>query len=281
MKNILTFDIEDWYQTSDFNIDTSLWDNYESRVYQNTIKILDLLDKYDVKATFFILGYTALKEPELVKEISNRGHEIGSHGYYHKMVSEMTEEEFREDLKKSLQLIGMLIDKPVKYYRAPSWSISSNNLWPIDIMLQEGIICDSSMQPFKTYLSGDSKLPTSAFIPVINGIQKNIVEIPSTTYHFANLNIPFAGGAYLRFFPKFLIKKMLKRTNKNRAGMVYIHPWEIDSNQPKIKCSLLTKIIHYTNTSTTLKKLEMLLNNFEFVTLGTYIKDNNFKKISI
>ncbi len=281
MNNIFTVDVEDWYQTSDFNIDSKYWGNYEKRVEVNTGNILDLLKSHNVKATFFILSSIAQEAPGLIKRILDDGHEIGTHGCCHKMVNTMDPKEFRKDIHDSVRILENMTGTKVKCYRAPTWSISSKNLWALEILEQEGIECDSSFQPFKTYLYGDSKSPLEPFHPIINNNRLNLIEVPSTVLSLVKFKIPFSGGAYLRVFPMFFIKWAFNKVNKKKPVMLYTHPWEIDKDQPRIKTSCLIHIEHYLNLGTTYKKLDLLLDNFRFNTLGSYLDAKEFPYIKI
>jgi polysaccharide deacetylase family protein (PEP-CTERM system associated) len=279
--NALTIDVEDWYQTHDFNIDICKWADMESRVENNTGKILDLLEKHSVHATFFILGCVAGKCPKLIKEISARGHEIGTHGGWHRKVYGQTMEEFREDLLLSKHQLEDLIGKKVLYYRAPSWSISNDTMWALNILEEEGFICDSSIQPFKSPLSGISGAPIAPFHPVINGRKLNLLEFPPTVLKVGWFTLPFAGGLYLRMIPFTAIRHAMKNVNSKRQGMVYLHPWEIDTKQPRLNVPMHIKLIHYMNLNTTVHKLEGLLKNFNFAPLGEVIKENSYPSMEI
>jgi putative peptidoglycan lipid II flippase len=279
-KNILTIDLEDWYHSSE--VDTAK-DHllYESQIERNTQRILSVLKKYDVKATFFVLGCIAEKYPELIREIIGAGHEIGSHGYNHQMVNQMSRDEFRADIRRSCAAIETITKKKVISYRAPCWSIDRKNLWALEILEEEGILFDSSLQPFETYLSGDLKLPTIFFNPVINQKRLSLLELPSSVFSLAGLRIPFAGGAYLRFMPQFLILKMMKKQNRTKPAVVYLHPWETDQEQPRIKGGLLDNFIRYTNLKTTLTKFESLLKKFKFIPVCELSHHEEFPAIAL
>ncbi len=281
MINILTVDIEDWYQTSDFNIDVKHWGSYESRIKDNTYKILGILSKRNIKATFFILSCIAREEPDLINEIVRQGHEIGSHGGFHKKVSIMTPHEFRQDIRESKFLLEEITGVKVKYFRAPCWSISNKNIWALEILEEEGFLCDSSFQTIKMLFLGEKHLPVKPFKPVINGKKLNITEIPSTVFTFPGFTIPFSGGFFLRAIPCRIIISSLKIVNKTGAGMVYIHPWEFDINQPRINTGFYAHTLHYLNINKTMNKFEILLDNFNFVSIGEYLDKNKFPHISL
>lgn len=281
MKNSLTIDVEDWYQTSDFKIDESQWNTYEDRIVENNQKLLDMLSRHGVKATFFILGTQAEKHPEMVRRISEEGHEIGSHGMAHRMVTHMLPEEFRKDTQRSKTILEDISGKACRLYRAPSWSVCRKNLWVLEILDELGFACDSSIQPFRTPLSGMNGVPHTPFHPVLNGKSLKLLEFPSTVLKMGKLVLPFAGGFYFRCMPYFLSSWALKAYNQQGEGMVYIHPWDLDPGQPRLKCPPHIRFEHYYNLKKTAVRLERLLKDFCFVPLGDLIKDRHYPAISL
>jgi len=281
MKNALTIDVEDWYQTLDFNFPQHTWEIYEDRVSDNLKQIISVLDKYNVKATFFVLGCIAEKHPHLIRELVAKGHEIGSHGTDHRLVYKQTPEEFREDIVNSKRILENITGKKVELFRASSWSISNETLWALEILEEEGFICDSSMQPFKTPLSGVSGAPRRPFHPLVNNRKLNLIEFPPTVLPVGNNSIPFSGGLYLRMLPIAFVKYALNKVNESGEGMIYTHPWEYDINQPKLKVSPIIKFTHYYNLKSTFLKLEELLKTFSFVTLGKIIENKAYPVISL
>jgi polysaccharide deacetylase family protein (PEP-CTERM system associated) len=277
--NALTVDVEDWFHTNALSISPDKWEFYPSTVTENTLKILDLFDEHNTKATFFVLGWVAKKHPKLVQEIVKRGHEIGSHGVNHQLVSQLSIKEFKTDLIESLSLLEDASGKVVRYYRAPSWSISKEKLEVLLIMEEYGIICDSSLQPFKTPLSGISGLPKDPYIPVLGNRVLNLIEFPPTVCDLGKF--PYAGGFYLRLFPYWFIRYCLKKLNERRAGLVYIHPWELDQNGPKILASPHIRFIHHYGIKGTVPKLNDLLQDFQFASIGDVIKGQDYPQISI
>jgi len=274
MINALTVDVEDWYHTNGLNIAKKDWCYLQSTVYPNTIKVLDLFDEAQVKATFFILGDVAKRFPQLVREIVARGHEIGSHGMNHQLVSGQSIKDFKKDFRQSIATLEKISKQEIRFYRAPSWSISQDKLEVLSFLENSGIICDSSLQPFKTPLSGINGIPTSPFKPILTGGEKlDLIEFPPSVLKLnRQLSIPFAGGFYLRFFPSAVIVKFLRTINKSRPGMVYIHPWELDSKIPRWKTSLFIRFIQYYRLQSTERTLRRLLNEFEFAPIGKVIK---------
>jgi hypothetical protein len=161
-------------------------------------------------------------------------------------------------------------------YRAPSWSIPQGKYEVLQILSEEGFICDSSIQPFRTPLSGISGAPRRPFYPIVKGKRINILEFPQTVLKLGRQSFPFSGGFYLRFVPDFIISRLLKIINRKGPGMIYLHPWEFDSEQPRLKVSPMIKLAQYYNLSATASKLEKLLKQFQFVPLGQLIKEYDF-----
>lgn len=271
MANILTVDLEDWYHTNGLNIPRQRWEQYESRIEASTGKLLEILDEYEVKATFFVLGCVAKRNPELIQDIHSRGHEIGSHGGWHQLVSNMSMEEFREDLRFSKNAIEEITGVSVKFYRAPSWSIAAHQYEALEILEDEGFLCDTSFQPFRTPLSGNAGSPTYPFRPVIRGKALNLVEFPSTVLEWGGIKLPFSGGFYLRFWPSWVSLHAMRLVTRGRPGMVYVHPWEMDSAMPRLKLPLHIRLIQYYKVGSMETKLRAMLKQFSFTTLGQYL----------
>lgn len=275
MKNIFTIDTEDWFHA---NYEDNLFNNEKnnfSTVERNTDEYLELFDKYNVKATFFILGYVAKTHPNLVKRIFENGHEIASHGYGHQLVYKQTPKEFREDIHISKCMLEDIIGFNVNGYRAPSWSITNSSLWALDILIDEGFKYDSSIFPTKNFLYGIPDAPRFVNKPIVNGIQKNIMEFPPSTFKFL-INIPFSGGFYFRAMPRYIIKTFTKILNKvednKNCAIFYLHPREIDPKQPKLDLKPKDAFIHYYGINSCKSKLEYILKEFEFVSIDEYLK---------
>jgi polysaccharide deacetylase family protein (PEP-CTERM system associated) len=279
--NLLTVDVEDWYHSNDFNFHPNQYENFEDRIEKSVAKVLELLEQYNIKATFFILGCIAKKHSNLVLKIVQQGHEIGSHGFNHLLVYTQKLEEFKRDVLESKHILENIIGKEIIFYRAPSWSITQKSLWALQILQEAGFKCDSSINPFVTPIYGIKGAPSEPYYPVINGKKLKLLEFPPTVFKIGGYQIPFAGGLYLRIMPIWLTMKALTSVNKTRSGMVYTHPWEMDTEQPKIRVSPLLKLTHYYNLNRTAHKLETLFNNFKFVHLGKIIQDGDYPYISI
>lgn len=279
--NALTVDVEDWYQTSDFNFPVTTWGNYEDRVDGNTRRVLDLFDEFGVKGTFFVLGCVAEKSPQLLREILARGHEIGSHGGWHQMLTQMSWDEITDDIRYGKRILEDISGQSVKYFRAPSWSLSPRTYRVLELLESEGFMCDSSLQPFHTPLSGVRGAPHFPFRPALNGKVLNLIEYPSTVLKFGRGTLPFAGGLYLRVLPTFFIQWALRKVNAQRPGMVYVHPWEFDPDQPRITNSPLLRFTHYYHLTATEPKLRALFKQFDFGPLGDVIQDRKFPVVSL
>jgi polysaccharide deacetylase family protein (PEP-CTERM system associated) len=262
MVNLLTVDVEDWYQAIE-NIPYSQWNKFESRVEKNVGKLLKILDAYEVKATFFILGFEAERHPAMVKDISERGHEVATHGYSHRFIYKMGEDEFRKELRLSIDILESITAQKVIGHRAPAWTITEKSLWALDIILEEGLAYDSSISPSKNYLFG---LPNSPRFPyeIRRKDGKKLYEFPMTTIRILNNNFPFSGGFFTRLFPYCATKYFIKRfNNQGKSVLLWVHPWDLDTDQPKIKLPLLLKR-HYYNLRSTEAKLCCLLKDFKF-----------------
>ena len=275
IKNILTCDLEDWYHTTLVNAEFENWDEYDQRVLASTYKVLEILDKTDTKITFFVLGYVAEKYPKLIEEISNMGHEIASHSYRHCLVYDLTPDEFNEDLRKSIVILSSICGKKINGFRAPSWSIYKEKQWPLEILQDNEISYDSSLYPFKTFLYGNNDYPRFGHqIDVRN--KKQLFELPPSVGEIAGKRVPFSGGFFLRLLPYWLLKGFINSYNrKNQPAVLYFHPWEIDEDQPKIDLKPRDKFIQYYNISSMAGKLSKLLEEYSFIPISQYFRENS------
>jgi len=264
--NGLTVDLEDWYHVcgAEETAAASSWDAYESRVTRNTEKVLALLREHGARATFFVLGYIAEREPGLIADVAKEGHEIATHGHFHRRVFEMTPDEFEGDLDRSIDAISSAAGTRVLGYRAPEWSLRPHTMWALSILRKKGILYDSSMVPLTRM--GDCSFPTTPCrIPTEHG---EILEFPLTTIRCFGEHLPFTGGLPLRLTPYFYILSRIRRMNaEGTAAMVYVHPWEFDTEQPRIELPWSRKFMHYFNLRSTPDKLDGLLANLRFAPL--------------
>jgi len=253
MQNILTIDVEDWYQTQSYRskIKVSDWDILESRL-DITLEILEILRQHKAKATFFILAYNAKRHPDIVRLIAEEGHELGVHGYYHNPVYLQTPLQFQNEVGYSKKLIEDLCQTKVIGFRAPNWSITLSCLWALDILRELGFYYDSSMSE-------------SIFKKTRNKIPHELLEIPRSSFRFMGIPIPFAGGGSLRAYPYFATRKLMQQKNKKgHKVVVYIHPWECDRNPPQAGLAFSKRLMKDFNLGSTKEKLGFLLKDFEF-----------------
>jgi polysaccharide deacetylase family protein (PEP-CTERM system associated) len=265
ITNYLTIDVEDYFQVAAFEqqINPDDWPLYESRVAGNTQNILDTLDKQHIKATFFIVGWIAEKYPELVREISTRGHEIGCHSYKHQRIQTLSKDAFKEDTRVSKQILEEISGQEVTGYRAPTYSITRETLWALDILVELGFKYDSSIFPIYHDNYG---IPDAPRFPYKHtGL--DLIEYPISTALFLGRKVPIAGGGYFRLFPYWFTRHFLRQINdkEKQPFVFYLHPWEIDPDQPRMdNISLLSRFRHYNNLSKTSSRLHKLLSDFQF-----------------
>lgn len=262
MLNALTVDVEDWYHICavETRIKSEDWQNYESRVEENTRKVLSILRQANTKATFFILGYIAERCPDLVKMIDDEGHEVGTHGFWHNLAYKQDESTFKDDLIKSLAALENIIKKKIIGHRAASFSITKKSLWALEILSSHGIRYDCSVFPIRHPRYGIENAPRFPY-----RINDRLMEFPPSTISLFGRNIPVAGGAYLRLLPYWFIKYSIKKINADsKPCQVYIHPWELDTEQPRLDIPLTRGFQHYANLATAEWKLRGLLNDFKF-----------------
>jgi polysaccharide deacetylase family protein (PEP-CTERM system associated) len=273
VSNILTFDVEEYFHASIFEkvVSADQWLQLESRVEGNVERILGLLDIYQVKATFFVLGWIGEHRPWVVKRIAAHGHEIACHGYDHQLVSRMSKEEFREQLSRSIEVLEKLSGKRVVGFRAPSFSISEPTLWAFEVMAEMGIRYDSSIFPVFHDRYGMPKTPRGEF-KVVTERGADIVELPPASIRILGQNLPFGGGGYFRLFPFWFTSWSIKRINRRgEPVMFYLHPWELDPEQPALKLGLGHRLRHYSNLRIVERKLEKLLASFRFLPICEFL----------
>lgn len=269
-RSAFTIDVEDYFQVDALSsvISTSQWDGFPSRVVANTSRLLDMLDEHDVKATFFVLGWVAQRQPALVRTIVSRGHEIASHGWSHRRILSQQPAEFRAETRDAKRLLEDLTQKEVLGYRAATYSITRRTLWALDILLEEGFRYDSSIFPVRHDRYG---IPDANPTPhrLKTPLGNHIAEFPLTAVRIAGVNVPIAGGGYFRFFPYVVTRWGLNRVrNVGRPVVFYVHPWEIDHQQPRIThLGWRSQFRHYLNLDRTTSRLNRLLGDFRFGTM--------------
>jgi polysaccharide deacetylase family protein (PEP-CTERM system associated) len=265
--NALTVDVEDYYQVTGFEncVFRSEWDQWESRVVASTETVLETL-RPGVRGTFFILGWVAERFPKLVRAIYAEGHEIGCHGFWHRIVYQQAPEEFRHDLRRARDVLQDVVGVPVTAYRAPSFSITRRSLWALDILIEEGFTCDSSIFPTVHDRYGLLEAPLQPHrICRPTGC---LWEFPLPVYRWLGHPWPIGGGGYLRLYPYALTRHGLRSINaQGRPFAVYVHPWELDPDQPQLTPGLFRAFRHYVNLGQTRARLVRLLQDFRFGTM--------------
>ncbi len=266
MDNILSFDIEEYFQVSGLEraVDRRNWSKFPSRVYQSTQLILEILARRNTKATFFFLGCVADSNRPLVQEVAAAGHEIACHGWDHRLLYRMSDSEFMADVEKTKKLLEDITGKAVVGYRAPSFSLHADDEAKFQILADLGFSYDSSLFPMKHFRYGKAEgIPRAPFDVVLKN-SAAIREYPMTVVDFLGRTIPAGGGGYLRFYPGFLIRRNFRKVNaEGRPVIIYLHPWEFDPDQPRIKgAGFGNTFRHYFNLKSTAGKLAMILDNF-------------------
>ena len=264
--NAFTVDVEDYFQVSAFEkcVDRGQWGEYESRVVSNTHRLLELLERHRVKATFFVLGWVARRAGQLLRDIQLCGHEIGSHGYWHRLIYQQSPDEFRNDLRQSCAVLEDAVGCPVSAYRAPSFSITKQSLWALEILVEEGFRVDSSVFPIHhdRYGIPGARLGPHRLTTAAGGLW----EFPPSVVRMAGMRLPVGGGGYFRLFPLSWTLYGLRRINRvqRQPFVCYVHPWEFDPEQPRIRGPRLSRFRHYVNLSQNARKLDGLLGQFRF-----------------
>jgi polysaccharide deacetylase family protein (PEP-CTERM system associated) len=269
IRNALSFDVEDYFQVSALAevVDRGSWEDRERRVTPNTRALLDLLDEAGTRATFYILGWVADREPGLVKAIAGRGHEIASHGYSHQLIYDQDPSTFREETRRSRGVLEDLVQRPVTSYRAASYSITADSLWALDVLYEEGFRTDSSIFPIRhdRYgLTGGPLTPHYLQLPCGG----RLLEFPISTLKRLGMHLPVSGGGYFRLYPYGMSRALARRVNaEGRPFVFYLHPWELDPDQPKERPGWLSRFRHYNNLDKTRARLRRLLREFQFTSV--------------
>ncbi len=282
ISNFMTIDVECWFHA--YNLKEQVpkcnWHLQESRVKRNVTRILDLLKAHEVKATFFVLGWVADHFPEVVSMIDQEGHEIGTHGYYHNLITEMTPDEFEADLDKSLNAISRHTRQKIIGHRGSNFTITSSTLWALDILPRYGIEYDSSIFPIGRSRYGIPNYPNRLphQIRLQNG--KTIKEFPMSTFALGRKMLPISGGGYLRLYPYRVTDRYIEQMNaKGLPSMVYFHPWELDTEQKRLAVSPMKRFQHYVNLNTTEWKLSLLMERFKFSSIREAMSERRIQQM--
>jgi polysaccharide deacetylase family protein (PEP-CTERM system associated) len=273
--NGMSIDVEDYFQVSAFEgvAPRHRWGSFESRVTANTERLLAIFAEADVHATFFVLGWVAEQYPSLVARIAAAGHEVACHSHAHRLVYDLTRTAFRNDLRRAKDAIESAAGAPVHGYRAPSYSITPRSLWALDILIEEGFRYDASIFPIHHDRYGIPLSPRHPYLLHREGGQ--LIEVPASTVRLGPLNLPIAGGGYFRLLPYAWTRWGIRSVNERerRPVIFYLHPWEIDPDQPRLRAGLTTRIRHYGNLGKTERRIRRLLGEFRFAPVSRVIDD--------
>lgn len=255
LRNILTIDVEDWYQTESYKskISVSSWNTRKSKLIEPLLEILDVLKKFNIKATFFILVYNVYRHPEIINLLKSGGHEIALHGYYHNLIYRQKPSEFRKEIEYSKKMLEDLSGVRIIGYRAPNWSLILSCFWALEILNDLGFLYDSSMT--EGFLKkNEYKIPPQ------------LIEIPRSSFTVLNISIPFGGGFFLRAYPYFLTNYLMRcRSAKNKMTLIYIHPWElVEKKSDRPRLSFLNEVKSGFRLSAARAYLNSLLKDFKF-----------------
>jgi polysaccharide deacetylase family protein (PEP-CTERM system associated) len=271
-SHFFTVDVEEYFQVKALESAVSLeeWISRPSRLAGSIAALLERLDRHNARGTFFVLGWIAEHRPEIVLAIAAAGHEIASHGFSHERVTALDRDAFREDIRSSKQALEDLIGVEIVGYRAPSFSIIPGFEWAFDVLIEEGYRYDSSLFPIRRRGYG---YPNAPRIPhVIQRTGGRIAEFPLATTSILRFPVPAAGGGYLRQFPLAIIRRAFREASERcEPATFYIHPWEIDSGQPRLPVSALNRLRHYRGLDGTLARIDHLLEEFTFGTIASYL----------
>lgn len=268
--NAMSVDVEDYFHVAALSeaIARDDWEQMNSRVDASTRRLLDVFDAGETKATFFTLGWVAERHPELVREIQRRGHEVACHGYSHRLVYQQAPEEFRQETLRSKGILEDITGAPVEGYRAASYSITGQSRWALDILVEAGFRYDSSIFPVRHDLYG---MPGAQRFPhrLETESGASIIEFPPSTARVLGQNLPAAGGGYFRLYPYALSRWLMRRVNEGEDQPIvfYLHPWEVDPDQPRVDAGWKSRFRHYNNLDKCESRLRQLLGEFRFGTL--------------
>ncbi|MBN1667395.1 MAG: DUF3473 domain-containing protein [Anaerolineales bacterium] len=267
MLNALTVDLEDWFHGLTRTMFTpEHWSDLPARAELATAQLLQLFDQAGVKATFFVLGDLARRSPGLVAQIAEAGHELASHGFLHRLVHQLSPQEFRDDLELARQAIQQATGVTVKGFRAPQFSINQDSTWAFRVLAQAGYQYDSSVFPARSWLYGYAGAPRRPYAPLANS---DLMEYPLATLRLGSIILPAAGGVYTRLLPYPILRGNIRRLNEQGwPAVLYLHPWELDLDQPRIPVNPRERLTHYGMRATLARKLCRLCQDFDWIPLG-------------
>lgn len=268
MKHIMTIDLEDWFH-SFLTIPASQRQHYKPRAHIGTLKLLRLFSEHKIRATFFVLGAVAEQSPDLIRRIAAEGHEIACHGYSHIPVYLQSHAEFQDDVVRSVEILQRLTNQIIAGFRAPWWSITKSSMWALDVLANLGFHYDSSIFPVNMGYYGVAGAPFAIHkLPLANN--NCLWEVPPLTYKLFGVRMPVGGGFYLRTLPYSYNALAIQKATQ---AMIYLHPWELDPAQPRIKVSPLQHFIHYTAIDRMESKLHRLLDEFDFTSINEVLSE--------
>ena len=276
VHNVVTIDVEDYFNVLNLRtiLPESKWGGCPAYVERDTEKILEILDWRGTKATFFVLGWIGERFPGLVKQIHRRGHEVACHSYGHNLVYDMNPDQFLEDTRKAKDILEGIIGAPVLGYRAPSFSILPSCQWAYRILMELGFKYSSSTHPIHHNDYGNPDGLTAPHVITTQDKDQWLMEVPVSTFRVFHQNLPFSGGGYMRLIPYQLLSEAIRR--KNQSGdvvVIYLHPWEINPEQPRFRIQLSKKFRHYVNLATTDRKFWRLIDEFPCRSMGSFIQE--------
>ena len=267
----MSVDVEDWFQVLNMSelIDRGEWDTFQLRCGDSTKRLLDLFAARNATATFFCLGWIAERLPELIREIHDAGHEVGSHGYDHRLLPELGQAGFREDLERTATILQGITGERPTAFRACTWSIGKKTPWAVAELHRSGITLDSSIQPVRHPDYGVPGAPTTPYLIETGEGDQRLLEFPPLTWDVLGKHIPVGGGGYLRLLPlTFMRRGLAQKERMGVPGCIYLHPWEVDPEQPRQKLGGLRGFRHYVNLKRTHDKLDRLLRGYRFGSLS-------------
>lgn len=271
-RHFFTVDVEEYFQVQAFEsvVTRDSWLSRPSRVGRSVDVLLECLARHETRATFFVLGWVATHHPDVVRAIGDAGHEIASHGFWHRRVRTQRPSEFREDVRAARQALEDLMGVQVRGYRAPSFSIVPGCEWAFDVLLEEGYEYDSSLFPIRRRGYGyPSARRTPHLIERESGV---LAEYPLATTNMLGYNAPAAGGGYLRLLPLAVTQRAFREADaRETPATFYIHPWEVDPGQPRLAAPWMSRIRHYRGLDATLLRIERLLSEFRFSTIAAHL----------
>jgi polysaccharide deacetylase family protein (PEP-CTERM system associated) len=274
MKHLLSFDVEEYFhvEAAASSLPREQWETLEKRLPDSVERLLGLLDRHEVRATFFILGWVARQEQGVVRRISDAGHEVASHGMTHAMLQRIGADAFREELIDSRKLLEDISGRQVLGYRAPTFSVTHSTAWALDVLAEAGYRYDSSIFPVRHDRYGVPEAPRFPHIAIGPGGGR-ILEIPPLTLRAAGTNFPAGGGGYFRLFPMgIFVRALRKAAAAGHPGMIYLHPWEIDPDQPELPLGRLSRWRHRVNLGRTFGRLDRLLGRFRFTAVDSALE---------